>query len=110
MYSIPQTGYLATLSSFQIEKVQCFRILSLLTWRKPEALFVKTIAEMFGKKCEVLIHDFRNPQHSIMAIENGHVTGRKIGDPITDLALSVWKKNGYENKKTDRIVNYKTKK
>ena len=70
---------------------------------------VKTIAEMFGKKCEVLIHDFNNPQHSIMAIENGHVTGRKIGDPITDLALSVWKKNGYENKKTDRIVNYKTK-
>jgi len=71
--------------------------------------FVKTIAEMFGKKCEVLIHDFSNPQHSIVAIENGHVTGRKIGDPITDLALSVWKKNGYENKKIDRIVNYKTK-
>ncbi len=70
---------------------------------------IKTIAEMFGKKCEVLIHDFSNPQHSIMVIENGHVTGRKIGDPITDLALSVWKKNGYENKKTDRIVNYKTK-
>lgn len=70
---------------------------------------IKTIAEMFGKKCEVLIHDFSNPQHSIMAIENGHVTGRKIGDPITDLALSVLKKNGYENKKTDRIVNYKTK-
>ena len=64
---------------------------------------------MFGKKCEVLIHDFRNPQHSIMAIENGHVTGRKIGDPITNLALSVWKKNGYENKKIDRIINYKTK-
>jgi len=72
-------------------------------------LLVKTIAEMFGKKCEVLIHDFSNPQHSIVAIENGHVTGRKIGDPITDLALSVWKKNGYEDKKTDRIVNYKTK-
>jgi len=78
-------------------------------WRKPEALFIKTIAEMFGKKCEVLIHDFRNPQHSIVAIENGHVTGRKIGDPITDLALSVWKKNGYENKKIDRVINYKTK-
>jgi len=64
---------------------------------------------MFGKKCEVLVHDFSNPQHSIVAIENGHVTGRKIGDPITDLALSVWRKGGYGNKKTDRIVNYKTK-
>ena len=70
---------------------------------------IKTIAEMFGKKCEALIHDFSNPQHSIVAIENGQVTGRKIGDPITDLALSVWKKNGHEDKKTDRIVNYKTK-
>ena len=70
---------------------------------------VKTIAEMFGKKCEVLIHDFSNTKHSIVAIENGHVTGRKIGDPITDFALSVWKKGGYGNKKTDRIVNYKTK-
>ena len=70
---------------------------------------IKTIAEMFGKKCEVLMHDFSNPQHSIVAIENGHVTGRKIGDPITDLALSVWKKGDYGNKKTDRIINYKTK-
>jgi predicted transcriptional regulator YheO len=71
--------------------------------------FVKTIAEMFGKKCEVVIQDFSDPQHSIVVIENGHVTRRKIGDPITDLALSFWKKDGYENKKTDRIVNYKTK-
>jgi len=65
---------------------------------------VMTIAEMFDKKCEVLIHDFRNPQHSIVAIENGHVTGRKIGDPITDLALSVWKKNGYEDKKQTELL------
>ncbi len=70
---------------------------------------IKTIAEMFGKKCEVLIHDFSNPQRSIIAIENGHVTGRKIGDPITDLTLSIWKKNGYGVNKKDRVVNYKTK-
>jgi len=70
---------------------------------------IKTIAEMFGNKCEVSIHNFCHPQHSIMAIENGHITRRKIGDPITNLALSVWKKDGYENKSVDRIVNYKTK-
>lgn len=70
---------------------------------------IKTIAEMFGKNCEVVLHDFSDPKHSIVAIENGHVTGRKIGDPITDLALYIWKKNGYEKEKTDRIVNYKTK-
>ena len=69
----------------------------------------KTIAEMLGKKWEALIHDFSNPQRSIIAIENGYVTGRKIGDPITDLALTIWKKGGYGDKKTDKIVNYKTK-
>jgi len=70
---------------------------------------VKTIAEMFGKKCEVVLHNFSEPQKSIIAIENGQVTGRKVGDPITDLALSIWRENGYKKEKTDRIVNYKTK-
>jgi len=64
---------------------------------------------MFGKKCEVALHDFTIPQHSIVEIENGHVTGRKIGDPITDFALSIWRKNGYRKKKDDKIVNYRTK-
>lgn len=64
---------------------------------------------MFGKKCEVVLHDFTIPQHSIVEIENGHITGRKIGDPITDFALSIWRKNGYGKKKEDKIVNYRTK-
>ncbi|HER24387.1 MAG TPA: transcriptional regulator [Candidatus Atribacteria bacterium] len=67
------------------------------------------IAEMFGSRCEVLIHDFSNPQHSIIAIENGHVTGRKVGDPITDFALSAWRKGGFGDIKEDKMVNYKTK-
>ena len=70
---------------------------------------VKTIAQMFGKNCEVVLHDFSEPQKSIVAIENGQVTGRKIGDPITDLALSIWRKGGYGKNKEDEIVNYKTK-
>ena len=70
---------------------------------------VETIAEMFGSRCEVLIHDFSNPQHSIIAIKNGHVTGRKFGDPITDFALSAWRKGGFGDIKEDKKVNYKTK-
>ena len=49
------------------------------------------------------------PQHSIVEIENGHVTGRKIGDPITDFALSIRRNNGYGKKNEDKIVNYRTK-
>ena len=70
---------------------------------------VKTIAQMFGKNCEVVLHDFSEPQKSIVAIENGQVTGRKIDDPITDFALSILRKGGYGKKKEDEIVNYRTK-
>ncbi|OGD16495.1 hypothetical protein A2V47_03480 [Candidatus Atribacteria bacterium RBG_19FT_COMBO_35_14] len=70
---------------------------------------VKTIAQMFGKNCETVLHDFSNPQHSIVEIENGQVTGRKIGDPITDFALSIWRNNGHKKKKEDAMVNYRTK-
>lgn len=34
---------------------------------------------------EVVIHDYRRPKHSVIAVFNGHVTGRKVGDPLTTL-------------------------
>lgn len=70
---------------------------------------VKTIAKMFGKNCEVVLHDFTTPQNSIIAIENGYITGRKIGDPITDFALSSWRQGGFGDTKEDKVINYKTK-
>jgi predicted transcriptional regulator YheO len=48
---------------------------------------VDSIAEIFGTECEVVLHDFSDLEHSIVKIANGHVTGRKVGDPITDLGL-----------------------
>ena len=40
------------------------------------------IACQFGPDCEVVIHDLKtnDPEHSIVYIENGHVTNRGIGD------------------------------
>jgi len=70
---------------------------------------IKTISGMFGKNCEVVLHDFSGPQHSIIAITNGHVTGRKKGDPITDLALEYWRKGGFGSKKEEKMLNYQTK-
>lgn len=42
----------------------------------------KGIALQFGPNCEVVIHDLSDnyKENSIVAIENGHVTSRKIGD------------------------------
>ena len=40
------------------------------------------MAAQFGPSCEVVIHDLsgQNAEHPIVHIENGHVTGRKVGD------------------------------
>ena len=45
------------------------------------------IAEMLGSGCEVVLHDLSQMPHSIVAIENGHVTGRRAGDAPTDQML-----------------------
>ena len=48
---------------------------------------VRGLAEMFGPDCEVVLHDVRRLPHSIVAIENGDVTGRTVGDVPTDRML-----------------------
>jgi len=48
---------------------------------------VRGLAEMLGPDCEVVLHDVRRLPHSIVAIENGGVTGRTIGDVPTDRML-----------------------
>ena len=39
----------------------------------------KGIAEMFGSNCETVIHDLADPLHPVLAIYNGHVSGRSVG-------------------------------
>ena len=38
---------------------------------------VDALGETFGKHCEVVLHDLSTPETSIIAIANGHVTGRQ---------------------------------
>lgn len=52
---------------------------------------VDCIADIFGSNCEVVLHDISNLEHSIIRIKNGHVTGRKVGDPMTDVGLQMIK-------------------
>ncbi|BEP29909.1 helix-turn-helix transcriptional regulator [Helicovermis profundi] len=66
---------------------------------------VNGLAETFGNNCEVVLHDFTNLQNSIVAIANGHITGRDIGSPMTELSL-----NKVTNGKTDKdSINYTEK-
>lgn len=67
---------------------------------------VDALAETFGKNCEVVLHDFSKPHKSIIKIANGHITGRGVGGPATDLILSYVEKRGHKN---DSLVGYRTK-
>ena len=47
------------------------------------------IAEQFGPNCEVVVHDLsdNSVDHTVVAIENGHVTHRKLGDGPSHIVL-----------------------
>ncbi len=49
---------------------------------------VAGIAATFGRHCEVVLHDFRDPEHSIVAIQ-GQVTQRHVGGSVSQLGLSL---------------------
>ena len=47
------------------------------------------VAAQFGDKCEVVIHDVStsHPERTIVHIENGHVSGRRVGDGASMVVL-----------------------
>ncbi|MBQ0018180.1 MAG: transcriptional regulator [Clostridiales bacterium] len=55
----------------------------------------KGLAGQFGSNCEVVIHDLRgnDHEHSIIAIENGYVTGRSVGDGPSHIVLDALRDN-----------------
>lgn len=66
---------------------------------------IQGIANTFGKNCEAVLHDIKNPQNSIIAITNGHVSGRSIGGPLSEYGLGALKKAKFN----DNIINYMKK-
>lgn len=54
------------------------------------------LALQFGSGCEVVVHDLESadPSHSIVAIENGHVTGRRLGDGPSHVVLEALHADG----------------
>ncbi|MCQ2421132.1 MAG: helix-turn-helix transcriptional regulator [Clostridia bacterium] len=63
----------------------------MLSTKEMDALkqIAKGIAKQFGSDCEVVIHEIsdKSAYSSIVAIENGHVTGRKVGDGPSHVVL-----------------------
>lgn len=65
------------------------------------------LAEVLGSNTEVILHDLTNYKESIVYIVNGHISGRKIGDSITDLMLEFIHKESKGDKQF--ICNYNSK-
>lgn len=61
------------------------------------------LAEAIGKNCEVVLHNFEDPEHSVVAIANGHITGRKVGDTVDVLGLQLLR-----NPPPGDMLNYRT--
>ena len=45
---------------------------------------IEFLGKVFGEDVEFTLHDFSKPGQTIIAISNGNVTNRKVGDSISD--------------------------
>ncbi len=71
---------------------------------------VPAIGATIGSHCEVVLHDLRVPERSVIAISNGAVTDRRIGAPVIggpskDVALRLLDS---EVKESTLSIGYKT--
>ena len=67
----------------------------------PMAAFLSAVC---GDNYEVILHDVSEPETSVVAIFNGHLSGRKVGDPMTELARNLVHEEVYRER--DFVSNY----
>ncbi|BAH05593.1 helix-turn-helix transcriptional regulator [Clostridium kluyveri] len=75
------------------------------SYLKKYVSLVKFLGEVLGEDTEVVLHDITNVDNSVVAISNGHISGRSIGAPATNLVLKILKDGKYSHK--DYITNYR---
>lgn len=68
---------------------------------------VEFLGNALGEHCEVVLHDVTKPEQSIVAIANGHLSGRHIGGPLTDFTLGLLQQA--KKKPVQYVTNYQGK-
>jgi predicted transcriptional regulator YheO len=66
---------------------------------------VDFLAEVCGKDTEVVLIDVADMDHSVVAISNGHISGRSVGSPASNIVLKIMKAGGQGE--VDYLVNYR---
>lgn len=65
---------------------------------------VSFMGEICGKNYEIILHDTSTPERSVIAACNAHLSGRRVGDPMTELAKELIREGSYLN--NDFVANY----
>ena len=65
---------------------------------------VRFMGEICGKNYEIILHDASTPERSVIAACNAHLSGRRVGDPMTDLAKELIRDGSYLEH--DFVANY----
>ncbi len=68
-------------------------------------LLVEFLGRMLGPDYEIALHDLSSKQPSIVAIANGHISGRSIGAPLTNVAMQLIAEKAYLTQ--DWKLNYR---
>ena len=65
---------------------------------------VRGLAKILGRDYEVNLHDVSIPERSLVLCENGYVTGRSEGGPMTDFGLLMLQSEEYQSR--EGVFNY----
>ena len=63
---------------------------------KQYMVLAEFLGKVLGPQYEITLHDLSSTEQSIATIVNGHISGRTVGAPLTDLALRFVKDKVYE--------------
>ncbi len=72
---------------------------------KEYCAIVRFLGHFIGNNTEIVLHDTTQADHSVVAIINGHISGRKIGSSLNGAALSYIRNKIYQDK--DELLNYR---
>jgi len=69
----------------------------------PYKALADMVADSFGQKCEVIIHDLSTPESSVVYVANGFITNRQVGQSFDHLVKNVLLSKNF---KDDYNANY----
>lgn len=69
-------------------------------------LLAEVLGQMFENVLEIVVHDFKDLDHAIIYIVNGHISGRSLGGPVSEINL---RRLVEEGQFPDKLVNFSSR-